>query len=292
MQRLRRAGLGVLTILATAVPGAAAVSEARALPATADPAPAPRVLLAGQKLLYDGAIGAPGSVLKAGEFTLSVGSDFLSLDQMITVTGKNGPTTAETGVWFADDGTGEHQANHDRTALTMRRDGNLVLTASNGDTLWTSHTSGTGRYNRLVLSTTGNLAVFTQANKLVWSSRSSAVLLPTGRALPSGGRMIDAYNPPGHEVSQTLTMQANGNLVRRCNGNVLWQSRTHAAGSRLQMTSNGGMAIITRSNHVVWHANVTTHTTYAFFSMFEVEIDRADAIQTLWAAKNVGYRCN
>ena|SRR5689334_19255826 len=286
--RLRRAGLGVLTVLGLTLPLTSAGTVAPANGAD----PAPHVLYAGQKLIYQGDYGAAGSILKAGEFTLFVGADNVSLEQVITLTGKNGSTTAETGVWFADDGTGEHQVNHDRTALTMHRDGNLVLTASNGDTLWTSRTSGTGRYNRLVLSPTGNLAIFTHTNKLVWSSRSSAVLLPPGRALPSGASMRDAYEPPGHYVAQTLRMQADGNLVRRCNDNVLWQSGTHAPGSRLQMTSNGGLAIITRSNHVVWHANVTVHTTYAFFSKSNVEIDRADGIETVWAAKNVGYRCN
>jgi len=290
MTRTRRAGLRILTTLAWAIPVTATVTQARPLAPAAATATGPNVLQAGQKLLYDGEYGAPGSFLKAGEFTLNVSSDFVSLNHVIPLTGKDGATSVETGVWFADDGTGEHQADHDRTALTMRRDGNLALTASNGDTLWTSRTSGSGRYNRLVLSATGNLAVFTHENKLVWSSRSTAVFLTPGRSLASGGQLRDAYNP-ADQPAQTLTMQRNGNLVRRCNDNVLWQSRTYAPGSRLQMTSNGGLGIFTRNNHLVWHANPTVHTTYAYFTMRGMSIERADNLQTLWYAKNVGYQC-
>lgn len=284
--RLRRAVLGVLTILTLAAPTSLTGFGARATAAD----PAPHVLYAGQKLLYQGTYGAPGSILKAGEFTLAVSSDFVSLDHVIPLDGKYGPTSIETGIWFADDGTGEHQANQDRTALTMRRDGNLVLTASNGDTLWSSRTSGTGRYNRLVLGPTGNLAIFTQSGKLVWSSRSTAVFLAPGRALASGGQMRDAYQPR-NQPTQTLTMQRNGNLVRRCNNTVLWQSGTYAPGSRLQMTSNGGLGIFTRNNHLVWHANPTAHTSYAYFTMRQMSIERADNLQTLWTAKNVRYQC-
>lgn len=290
MQRLRRAGLGVLTIVALAIPGATAVLGPGAAQAASAADTAPSVLYAGQKLVYTGSYAGPGSALKAGEFTLAVEADMVALDQTITVTGNRGPTTVLTGVWFADDGTGEHQVNQDRTALSMRRDGNLVLTASNGDTLWTSRTSGTGRYNRLVLSPTGNLAVFTHSNKLVWSSRTTGVLLPAGRALPSGGQMRDGYTPRS-SPPQTLTMQSDGNLVRRCGNTVLWQSRTHARGSRLQMTSTGGLAIITPHSHVVWHANPTVHTSYAYFSMVQLWIESALSTETLWMAKNVGYVC-
>ncbi|WP_331728131.1 hypothetical protein [Streptomyces sp. NBC_01176] len=97
-------------------------------------------------------------------------------------------------------GPGESVAS-DRMKVTMRTDGNLVITDENGTVRWSSHTGGTGY--KAVFQDDGHLVVYTQANGTAWSSGT-------------------AGNPGAQ-----LVIQADGNVVIQSAGHaVLWSAGT------------------------------------------------------------------
>lgn len=89
----------------------------------------------------------------------------------------------------------------DRTHLTMRADGNLVITDENGAVRWSSHTSGQGDY--AVLQSDGDLVVRTAAQQTLWSSGSG-----------------------GHDGAR-LVLQNDGDVtILATDGRVLWAAGT------------------------------------------------------------------
>lgn len=248
----------------------------------------PGVLSAGQRLTAESSRAA----LVNGEFSLTVNSDSMILTQTVILDGPDGRFPFSHDSWFRDDESGKHHANHDRSTLTMRTNGNLVLADSHGAVLWSSHTRGTGTRNRLVLGPRGNLTVRTAAGRVVWTSGSGPTYLPAGRALGSGQRLIDAWD--SHMTGyrrHTLTMQADGNLVRRCGKHVLWQSHTHSPGSHLLLRTDGGLVIVSRSDRVVWSAHSGRHRPYAYFDMRDMSVKEATTDRPLWQAKYPFYPC-
>ncbi|GAB1340659.1 hypothetical protein ACE1SV_72490 [Streptomyces sp. E-15] len=97
-------------------------------------------------------------------------------------------------------GPGESVAS-DRMKITMRTDGNLVITDENGTVRWSSHTEGTG--HKAVFQDDGHLVVYTEADGTAWSSGT-------------------AGNPGAQ-----LVIQADGNVViESAGGAVLWSAGT------------------------------------------------------------------
>ncbi|KAM1648479.1 hypothetical protein ACFX1Q_010489 [Malus domestica] len=75
----------------------------------------------------------------------------------------------KTVVWMANR---DRPVNETRSRLTLRRNGNLVLTDGIGSTVWSTNTfSGVGMEVRLL--ETGNLVPISQANRVIWQSFDS-----------------------------------------------------------------------------------------------------------------------
>ncbi|MGC0379688.1 hypothetical protein [Streptomyces sp. SAI-229] len=89
----------------------------------------------------------------------------------------------------------------DRMTITMRTDGDLVITDENGTVRWSSHTRGTGY--KAVFQDDGHFVVYGQDNRTAWSSGT-------------------AGNPGAQ-----LVIQADGNVtVMSAGGAVLWSANT------------------------------------------------------------------
>jgi hypothetical protein len=89
----------------------------------------------------------------------------------------------------------------DRTRLTMRADGNLVISDEDGVTRWSSHT--TGRGVRAVFQADGHLVVYAADDRTAWSS---------GTAGNNGAELV---------------LQADGNVtILSAGGAVLWAAGT------------------------------------------------------------------
>ncbi|MGW7648279.1 hypothetical protein [Streptomyces bobili] len=89
----------------------------------------------------------------------------------------------------------------DRMRLTMRADGNLVISDEDGVTRWSSHTSGRGA--RAVFQADGHLVVYTVDGQTAWSS---------GTAGNDGAELV---------------LQADGNVtILSASGTVLWSAGT------------------------------------------------------------------
>ncbi|MFF5421958.1 hypothetical protein [Streptomyces misionensis] len=88
-----------------------------------------------------------------------------------------------------------------RMTITMRTDGNLVISDENGTTRWSSHTEGRGY--KAVFQNDGHLVVYTKAGQTAWSSGT-------------------AGNP-----GAKLVIQDDGNVsILSAGGAVLWSAGT------------------------------------------------------------------
>ncbi|KPI20826.1 Curculin domain protein (mannose-binding) lectin [Actinobacteria bacterium OK006] len=88
-----------------------------------------------------------------------------------------------------------------RIRLTMRTDGNLVISDEDGVTRWSSHTTGRGA--RAVFQADGHLVVYTSDGETAWSS---------GTAGNDGAELV---------------LQADGNVaILSATGSVLWSAGT------------------------------------------------------------------
>lgn len=97
-------------------------------------------------------------------------------------------------------GPGDHWAS-DRMTVTMRTDGNLVITDENGTVRWSSHTQGRGY--KAVFQDDGHFVVYTKDDRTAWSS---------GTAGNPGARLV---------------IQADGNVtILSSGGAVLWAAGT------------------------------------------------------------------
>jgi hypothetical protein len=78
--------------------------------------------------------------------------------------------------------------------ISLNKDGNLVLTDTNGSTVWESKTTS-GKNTNVSLLDTGNLVIIDSGNKTVWQSFDSPTdtLLP-GQNLKKDTRLVSGYH--------------------------------------------------------------------------------------------------
>lgn len=92
-------------------------------------------------------------------------------------------TTVKTVVWTANPYSTVNgyysPVNLYGSRISLNKDGNLVLTDTNGSTVWESKTSS-GKHTIVSLLDTGNLVISDSGNKIVWQSFDS----PTDTLLP------------------------------------------------------------------------------------------------------------
>lgn len=90
------------------------------------------------------------------------------------------------------------------------------------------------------------------------STAVSAATLPStlgpGKVLASGGKLASASGV------YRLAMQADGNLVERKQGSVVWSTHTNGhQGSRLDMQKNGDLVIYSAQGQPVWTSGTAGH---------------------------------
>lgn len=157
--------------------------------------------------------------------------------------------------------------------LMMQGDGNLVL-HEGGRVEWNSRTSGRGNY--LEMDAAGNVGVYTVARRVLWSTRTSgstnlllvqndgnlSVRRPTGavvwnlgtRAAEIGaGSALRAGQFLTGKGGETLTMQADGNLVLRRGAAAIWYTRTYGHGGAFtSLNPDGNVVVYAADRRALW----------------------------------------
>jgi len=103
-----------------------------------------------------------------------------------------------TVVWTANPYSAERggysPVNKYGSRVSLSRNGNLILTDTNGSTVWESKTSS-GKHTTVTLLDSGNLVISDSSNKIVWQSFDSPTdtLLP-GQNLTKDTRLVSGYH--------------------------------------------------------------------------------------------------
>lgn len=188
--------------------------------------------------------------------------------------------------------SGNHISSGNGTyRLIMQVDGNLVLyNYVEGRPLWASNTFGTG--NWATMSNDGNMAVYSSANVLKWSSKTSGrptsyasiqddgnmvIYTPYTKAwstktsaasyqisesgsgiIPSGKLMYAGDSVWSGNRTYALIMQTDGNLVlyNAAKGIPLWASNTFGQGNWAAMQTDGNLVVYS-SSHAPLYATGT-----------------------------------
>jgi hypothetical protein len=161
--------------------------------------------------------------------------------------------------------------------VTLRADGNLVLTSPAGAVVWSTGTAGHG-VTRAVLQGDGNLVLYTATGKAVWASQAGA-MLGSPRSVLTGGNLLSVnqrlVNGKYHAVLQgdgnfvvygkrvwstgtvgkpatRLVMQTNSDLVLYSSF-ALWSSlSTSGSEPRLVMQGDGNLVLYDEAGHARW----------------------------------------
>jgi hypothetical protein len=270
-------------LVTTAGPGGASSTAAAV---DGEDTPPPTTLLAGHALVA----GTDHAQLHNGWYTLDVFPGMAVLSETIPIEGDPGPESSTIDTWSRMDPTGRFDADHDRTQLRLRRNGDLALVTEHGHRqLWHSGTKGSGAA-RLTLHRGGGLALHTKSGKVVWSSRSGQVQLAGGMSLGPGERLRTAIETGFGGKPYTLTMQRDGNLVQRCGSHVMWQTRTHVRGSSLRLSTGGALRIFSPKGRAVWSSRSGGDGDYAVFDSgrMMVQLDW----HVVWGASFDSSRCS
>ena len=177
--------------------------------------------------------------------------------------------------WVTD--TAGKEAGKEAKHLEMQKDGNLVLYARDGTSLWAADTDGQGG-TRLVMQDDGNLVIRTDTGKPIWATDKAELRtgekLTVGQSLRSRGDRFRldlhedgmlavirtdndkhrwATDTAGKEAAY-LEMQEDGNLVLYArDGTPLWATDTDGQGGKLLvMQSDGNLVIRTGTGKPVW----------------------------------------
>ena len=130
---------------------------------------------------------------------------------------------------------------------TMRANGDLVVTGSDGTTLWQSGTAGKVSRPTLDLRRGGNL-VITSAGRPIWSRLASLSAGSPDDALLPGASLT---SPNG---AYQLVMGADGNLVEYAGGGAaVWSAQTTGNGNSAWLRTDGDFVVSTSQGAVLWH---------------------------------------
>ncbi|ONM39461.1 putative receptor protein kinase ZmPK1 [Zea mays] len=140
--------------------------------------------------------------------------------------------TERTVVWTANPYSaerGQHSpVNKYGSRLSLNRDGNLVLTDTNGSTVWETKTSS-GRHTTAALLDSGNLVIrdsSSGSNKVVWQSfRSPTDTLLPGQELTKDTRLVSGYHHLYFDNDNVLRMLYDGPEIT----SIYWPSPDYNA---------------------------------------------------------------
>ncbi|KAL5228185.1 hypothetical protein ABZP36_016450 [Zizania latifolia] len=137
-------------------------------------------------------------------------------------------TTEKTVVWTANPyspATGYFPVNLYGSRVSLGHDGNLVLTDTNGTTVWESKTSS-GKNTTVTLLDTGNLVINDSSNNIVWQSFHSPTdtLLPWQK-LTKDGRLVSGYHHLYFDNDNVLRLLYDGPEIT----SIYWPSPDYKA---------------------------------------------------------------
>jgi len=109
--------------------------------------------------------------------------------------------------------------------ISLNHDGNLILTETNGSTVWESRTSS-GKHTTVVLLNNGNLVINDSSNNIVWQSFHSPTdtLLP-GQNLTKDTRLVSGYHHLYFDNDNVLRMLYDGPEIT----SIYWPSPDYNA---------------------------------------------------------------
>jgi hypothetical protein len=175
----------------------------------------------------------------------------------------------------------ELKSTNGKYTLRMQDDGNLVAYDSQGKSLWSSNTVGSGAIE-CVLQSDGNLLLKDRNGRVVWATYTDGyknaklviqddgnlvIYNERGLAVWARGRIKDSLargeNLLANEFIRsqnrkyTLIMQGDGNLVAQDNqGKGSWSSNTVGSGAiECVLQSDGNLLLKDRNGRVVWATN-------------------------------------
>uniref|UniRef100_A0ACD5VZ72 Uncharacterized protein n=1 Tax=Avena sativa TaxID=4498 RepID=A0ACD5VZ72_AVESA len=138
-------------------------------------------------------------------------------------------TTVKTVVWTANPYSTVNgyysPVNLYGSRISLNKDGNLVLTDTNGSTVWESKTSS-GKHTIVSLLDTGNLVINDSGNKIVWQSFDSPTdtLLPWQK-LKKDTRLVSAYHHLYFDNDNVLRLLYDGPQIT----SIYWPSPDYDA---------------------------------------------------------------
>ncbi|CAL4974820.1 unnamed protein product [Urochloa decumbens] len=137
-------------------------------------------------------------------------------------------STNRTVVWTANPYSAESgysPVNKYGSRISLNHDGNLVLTDTNGTTVWQSKTSA-GKHTTATLLNSGNLVINDSSNNIVWQSFHSPTdtLLP-GQNLTKDTRLVSGYHHLYFDNDNVLRMLYDGPEIT----SIYWPSPDYNA---------------------------------------------------------------
>jgi peptidoglycan/xylan/chitin deacetylase (PgdA/CDA1 family) len=135
--------------------------------------------------------------------------------------------------------------------LTMRTDGDLVLTAQGGRALWDSATSGhTGAI--ATMQRNGDFVVSTTGRRTLWSSRTMGHAGAVFELRSDGGLAVAVAAGPVWSTQSTQTTLTQG---ERLEPSWFLESPNHAC--RLIMQANGDLVLYSASRQPLWSSGTS-----------------------------------
>ena len=175
----------------------------------------------------------------------------------------------------------ELKSTNGKYALRMQDDGNLVAYDSQGKSLWSSNTVGSGAIE-CVMQSDGNLLLKDRNGRVVWATSTDGynnanlviqddgnlvIYNERGLAVWAKGRIKDSLSRGENLLANefirsqnrkyTLIMQGDGNLVAQDNrGKGSWNSNTVGSGAtECVLQGDGNLLLKDRNGRVVWATN-------------------------------------
>ena len=195
------------------------------------------------------AVLGPGASIRPGQSLVSSDTQYeltLQTDGNLVLY-----TTTGVAVWSTSTSGTPMQA------LTMQADGNLVLRSSAGAAVFNTRTSG--RAGASLTVTNGATAVVGVGADIGWRSPTASGVVWRNQVLRSGDVITRG--------STTLTMQTDGNLVRRdATGAAAWSSGTASPGAYASMQADGNLVVRSTAGAALWSSG-TPNTTSTFLAV-------------------------
>jgi hypothetical protein len=186
-----------------------------------------------------------------GTFRLEISDDAVILEEYTRDIG--------TDVWMRDSNGNPKLVGRTGSSLCVGPQGNVYLRAYNGTTIWQTHTSGTGTHDRLIVTSSGDVEERTSANKIVWRSHTTNVVLDRGQRLASGARLVQRWDDRLGAPVSYLTMTRGGDLELAVGAKVFWRSRTSVRGSYAYLASGGNLMVYSPGGRLLWQSGSGGH---------------------------------